>query len=413
MESTLDLARSMFAVTAGGHFLFVALTLGLATVVAVMQTRATIGGSAIHLRMTRFWGRLYVINYAMGIVTGLVMEFQFGLNWSGLMHYTGSTFGAALAMETLLAFFLESTFLGLWIFGWGRLNRWVHLATIWVVALTAYASAYFILVSNGLMQNPVGYAVVDGEMRLTDPVAVFTNPAALQAFGHVGSAALVVAGFLLAGVSAYHLRRRTSEQEFFRRSLRIGVGLTLPGLVVVTGFGGVQFEIMQGMKGAVFGGDAAQVARYQEMMVAAHGPGDYVPPAGPVQAGGTVMLALCAVMLLISLVSFVLMFFPAAVRGLRAWHVLLIAAVPLPYVAMLGGWVLREIGRQPWVVYGRLTTAEALSDLTPGQVRVSFFGFTALFVAIVALNAWMLARHARRGPEESVVTPVAVPVVSY
>lgn len=130
---TLDLARLQFAITAGGHFLFVALTLGLAAFLVVMQTRATVAGSDVHQRMTRFWGQLYVINYGMGIITGIVMEFQFGLNWSGLTDFAGDIFGAPLAMEALVAFFLESTFLGLWIFGWNRLNKWVHLALIWVV----------------------------------------------------------------------------------------------------------------------------------------------------------------------------------------------------------------------------------------------------------------------------------------
>nr|WP_084469680.1 cytochrome ubiquinol oxidase subunit I [Jiangella gansuensis] len=219
----LDLARLQFALTAGAHFLFVALTLGLATVVAVLQTRAALGRSTFHARMTRFWGQLYVINYAMGIVTGLVMEFQLGLSWSGLTHAAGGVFGAALAMETLVAFFVESTFLGLWIFGWDRLNRWAHLATIWVVTLTAYVSAYWVLVANGFMQNPVG-AEVDGDgggVRLTDAAAVLANPSAIQAFWHVLAGALVTAGFFLAGVSAWHLLRRTREAEFFGRSLRM------------------------------------------------------------------------------------------------------------------------------------------------------------------------------------------------
>lgn len=164
----LVLARVQFALTAGTHFLFVALTLGLATLVALTQTRAAVSGSAVHARMVRFWGQLYVVNYAVGIVTGLVMEFQFGLNWSGLSRVTGNVFGAPLALETIVAFFVESTFLGLWIFGWDRLNRWVHLALIWVVTLTAYLSAYFVLVANGWMQRPVGFEMVDGAARLTD-----------------------------------------------------------------------------------------------------------------------------------------------------------------------------------------------------------------------------------------------------
>ncbi|GGL32696.1 cytochrome ubiquinol oxidase subunit I [Planomonospora parontospora] len=416
---TLDLARLQFALTAGTHFLFVALTLGLATLIAVVQTRATLTRSAVHERMTRFWGRLYVINYVMGIVTGLVMEFQLGMAWNGLSHFSGNVFGAALAMETLVAFFVESTFLGLWIFGWGRLNRWAHLAVFWVVTLTAYASAYWVLVANGFMQNPVGAELSGGVLRLTDAAAVLANPAALTAFGHVMAASLVAAGFFLAGVSAHHLRRRTAEQEFFRRSLRIGVFTGLPGLAAVLAFGELSFSTVQPMKWAVFEGDAAEIERLRAEAAAAYeavresvggaggagGPAgladlaDLVPPALPVQAGGIAMLGLFGVMALVSLVSVPLALSSRAVRGLRAWHVLLTAAVPLPFAAVLGGWVLREAGRQPWAVQGLLTTEEALSDLPPGLLRFSLAAFTVLFAALVAVNVWMLARAARRGPD--------------
>ncbi|MFF5207914.1 cytochrome ubiquinol oxidase subunit I [Streptosporangium sp. NPDC000396] len=406
---TLDLARLQFALTAGSHFLFVALTLGLATLVAIMQTRATLTRSAVHRRMTRFWGQLYVINYAMGIVTGLVMEFQFGLTWSGLTHFAGNVFGASLAMETLTAFFVESTFLGLWIFGWNRLNRWAHLGVIWVVTLTAYASAYWILVSNGFLQNPVGAEVVNGVLRLTDATAVLTNPAALAAFGHILCGALVVAGFFMAGVSAYHLRRKTEEQEFFRRSLRIGVFTTLPALMATAAFGGIQFGTAQPMKIAVYSGKAETVARLQAEMAAAHGAGDYTPPAGLVEGSATTMMIVFALMLFISGLSTLLALIPWAVRRLRIWHVLLTVAIPLPFVSMLAGWVFREVGRQPWVVYGLLRTEDALSDLSPGAIRFSLIAFASVFGLLIAINTWMLARNARRGPQAVVVGRASLP----
>ncbi|MFE9888653.1 cytochrome ubiquinol oxidase subunit I [Streptomyces scopuliridis] len=232
---TLDLARLQFALTAGGHFLFVTLTLGLATIVACVQTRATISGRPLHARMVRFWGQLYVINYAVGIVTGIVMEFQFGLSWSGLTHDVGNILGASLAVETIVAFFVESTFLGLWIFGWNRFGKWVHLTLIWVVTLTAYLSAYWILVANGFLNHPVGHRMEDGQAVLDDVGALLTNPSALLAFGHILAGSLLTAGFFMAGVSAYHLFRRTPEWEFFGRSLRIGVFVSLPALVVTAG----------------------------------------------------------------------------------------------------------------------------------------------------------------------------------
>jgi cytochrome d ubiquinol oxidase subunit I len=420
---TLELARLQFALTAGAHFLFVALTLGLATVVACVQTRATLGRSVVHQRMTRFWGQLYIINYAMGIVTGLVMEFQFGLSWSGLTHFAGNVFGASLAIETLVAFFIESTFLGLWIFGWDRLNRWAHLALIWVVTLTAYASAYWILVSNGFLQDPVGYRVENGQLVLADVVAVLTNPNSVVAFGHILGGALVTAGFFLAGVSAYHLFRRTADQEFFRRSLRIGVFVTLPALIWTAVAGGIQFSVAGAanpMKMAVFGDRTAEIARLQAEAVAEHGPGDYVPPAGWVQAGGSLMLALFGFMLLLAILNLLLALFRPVVRRFRLWHLLLVAAIPMPFVAMISGWIFREMGRQPWAVNGLLRTADAVSDVSPGAMRASLILFTSLFGVLIVVNYWLLARHAKRGPDEVALgrpaaehKPEPVPVATF
>ncbi|MFD1939239.1 cytochrome ubiquinol oxidase subunit I [Nonomuraea mangrovi] len=396
---TVDLARLQFALTAGAHFLFVALTLGLATLVAVLQTRATLTRSPLHMRMVRFWGQLYIINYAMGIVTGLVMEFQFGMSWSGLTHFAGNVFGAALAIETLVAFFVESTFLGLWIFGWDRLSRWAHLALIWIVTLTAYASAFWILIANGFLQNPVGHQIVDGVLRLTDFGALLANPASLVAFGHVLGGAMIVGGFFMAGVSAYHLRRRTHEQEFFRKSLRIGVGLALPATLVTAAFGGMGFETLQPGKAAAWSGGAADLAKVQADMVARFGPGDYLPPVDLVRTAGVTMMLLFAVMLFFSAASFLLMLFRPAVRGLRIWHWLLTAMIPVPFVTMLAGWVFREVGRQPWAVYGLLTTAEAMSPLSATEMRVSLIAFSAVFGLLILVNYWLLARTAKRGPD--------------
>ncbi|MET7465955.1 cytochrome ubiquinol oxidase subunit I [Nonomuraea sp. NPDC005501] len=396
---TVELARLQFALTAGAHFLFVALTLGLATLVAVVQTWATLTRSPLHLRMTRFWGQLYIVNYAMGIVTGLVMEFQLGMAWKGLTEFAGNAFGASLAIETLVAFFLESTFLGLWIFGWDKLNRWAHLAAIWIVTLTAYASAFWILVSNGFLQNPVGYELAGGVLRLTDFGAMVANPAARVAFFHVLGGAMITGGFFMAGVSAYHLRRRTAEQDFFRKSLRIGVGVALPATLFTATFGGLGFQTLQPAKAAAWTGDAGRLAAAQAEMAAAHGPGDYLPPAGWVQAGAMTMLIAFAVMFFFSGLSALLMLFRPAVRGLRVWHWLLTLMIPVPFAAMLGGWVFREMGRQPWAVYGLLTTAEAMSPVTGAQMRLSLTAFVTVFAVLIATNYWLLARTARRGPD--------------
>lgn len=214
----LDLARLQFASTTSIHWLFVILTMGLAPLVAVMHTRAALARDperrAVWHRMTLFWGQMYIINYAVGIVSGIIIEFQFGLSWSGLSKFAGNVFGAPLALETLIAFFAESTFLGLWVFGWGRLRPMVHVTLIWLVTLTAYASAYWIMIANGFLQNPVGYEIRGGGSQdtprtayLTDFGAMLTNPNALLALGHIVFAALLVGGLFLAGVSALHYAR--------------------------------------------------------------------------------------------------------------------------------------------------------------------------------------------------------------
>ncbi|MER7174735.1 cytochrome ubiquinol oxidase subunit I [Streptomyces mesophilus] len=398
---TLDLARLQFALTAGGHFLFVALTLGLATVVACLQTAATLTEKPLYPRMVRFWGQLYVINYAVGIVTGLVMEFQFGLSWSGLTHQAGDVFGSSLAMETVIAFFVESTFLGLWIFGWHRFNKWVHLALIWGVTLTAYASAYWILVANGFLNNPVGHREENGRLVTESTVEVFTNPSALLSFGHVLGGALLTAGFFMAGVSAYHLFKRSAEWEFFGKSLRIGVFLSLPALFVTATFGGLQFVGMQPMKEAVFSANTAEIAKLQAEMVERFGPGDYVPSEALTRTAGILMLLAFALMMYLCLAGVVLAAFRKVVFRFRLWHVVLMAAVPLPYLAMISGWVFREAGRQPWVVYGLLKTEDAVSPVSPGSMRLSLIVFTSLFALLAALNFWLIVRHARLGPVDT------------
>jgi cytochrome d ubiquinol oxidase subunit I len=381
MDDPLFLARLQFALTAGSHFLFVALTLGLATLVAIIQTRATISRSPVHERMVRFWGQLYVINYAMGIVTGLLMEFQFGLAWGGLSRLVGDVFGAPIAMETLVAFFVESTFLGLWIFGWGRFGRWVHLAMIWVVTLTAYASAFFILVGNGFLKRPVGYEMRDGVARLTDAGALLTNPAAVLAFWHVLFGALVTAGVFMAGVSAYHLRRRTGEVEFFRRSLRIGMLALILSIIPTVVFGGAQFP-------------------YRDISV----PGVADPPkSASAEAGLTVMMSMWGLLSLLAVVCVVKFPFGRWLTRGRLFHVVLMAAIPLPYLAMLGGWVSREMGRQPWAVVGVLRTEDALGPVSGPEMAASLTVFVTLFTVLTAINIWLLGRYGRRGPDAAVL----------
>jgi cytochrome d ubiquinol oxidase subunit I len=383
--NALPVARLQFATTTSFHFLFVLLTLGLVTLVAVMQTRSALGGKPELERMTRFWGRLYVINYALGIVTGIVMEFQFGLTWTGLSAFAGDVFGAPLAIETLVAFFLESTFLGLWIFGFGRMSRWLHLTLIWLVTLTAYASALFIMLANSFLQNPVGSRLEGGTLRLDDFGALFSNPALVASLPHVLSAALVTGGFFVVGVSAYHFLKRTTEVEFFRRSMRIGVVAALVGSVLVVNQGFAQF---------------GELRMYQPDKLA----------EGAVGAPLGAMIGLGFVMLLCALLGTLLLVRNWLTKA-RFLHYLMVAAIPLPFLAAIMGWLVRELGRQPWLVWGKLRTADAIADVPGGQILFSFIAFSLLFAALAVADWVLMARVAKRGPEP-VDEPAELPVLS-
>ena len=373
--NALPIARLQFATTTSFHFLFVLLTLGLVTLVAVMQTRWTLGGKPELLRMMRFWGRLYVINYALGIVTGIVMEFQFGLTWTGLSAFAGDVFGAPLAIETLVAFFLESTFLGLWIFGFGRMNKWLHLTLLWLVTLTAYASALFIMLANSFLQNPVGSHVENGTLRLDDFGALFTNPALAASLPHVVGAALVTGGFFVVGVSAWHFLKRTTEVGFFRRSMRLGVVTALVGSIFVVNQGFAQF---------------GELAKYQPDKLKGAGVGVGLPLG--------LMIMIGFVMFLCSLLGALLLIRNWLTRA-RFLHYLMVAAIPLPFVAAIMGWLVRELGRQPWLVWGKLRTADAIADVPAGQILFSFIAFTLLFAALAVADWVLMARVAKRGPE--------------
>jgi cytochrome d ubiquinol oxidase subunit I len=393
---TLLLARLQFATTTSIHFLFVVVTLGLVTLLVGLQTAGWLTGNPRYERLTRFWGQLYVINYVLGIATGLVMEFQFGLNWSGLSRYVGNVFGAPLAIETLVAFFLESTFLGMWIFGWHRLGRGVHLALLWGVALTAYVSAFWIMVANSWLQHPVGYELRDGVAHLTDFGALLTNPTLGFALAHLVSAGLVTGGVLMAAVSAWHLIRRTPDFALFRTSLRLGVLTAAVAVVFLVGFGFAQFGPVGRLQPTKFGGGPERDALVAGW-TARFGPGDYTPPAlANVGLGFMILIgfALLAGVLLVPLLPgdrIIRLRFPL-------WLILL--AAPLPLVAVLLGWIAREVGRQPWVAYGLLPTGRAVSPVGPGLMLTSLIGFSLLLGALAVTNWVLLARTAARGAHD-------------
>ena len=232
----VELSRLQFAITALYHFLFVPLTLGLAILLGIMETVYVMTNRPIWRDITKFWGALFGINFAMGVATGITMEFQFGMNWAEYSRYVGDIFGAPLAIEATVAFFLESVFIGLWIFGWNKVSRKVHALAIWLVALATNLSALWILLANGWMQHPVGYVLRNGRAEMVDFIALITNPDGLLKFAHQLTSGYTVASFFVMGVSAWHLLRK-NEIDFFIRSFRIAATFGLFSTIAVGIFG--------------------------------------------------------------------------------------------------------------------------------------------------------------------------------
>ncbi|TCK22340.1 cytochrome d ubiquinol oxidase subunit I [Pseudonocardia endophytica] len=441
----LDLARWQFAVITVYHFLFVPLTIGLSLLVAGMQTVWVATGREHWLRMTRFWGRLFLINFAMGVVTGIVQEFQFGMNWSDYSRFVGDIFGAPLAIEGLLAFFLESTFLGLWIFGWDRLPKRVHLACIWLAAIGTVLSAYFILAANSWMQHPVGSVVNDaaGRAELRDFGAVLTNSTAVGAFLHTIMACFVTAGMFLLAISAWHLGRRR-DAEVFRPSIRIGLVTVLIASLGVVVTGDLQARLMteqQPMKMAAaealydtaapasfslftigsldgseeiwslrvprvlsfmatgsFDGSVEGVNQLQAAAEARYGPGDYTPNIPATYWTFRLMIGFG---LLAALIAVAGLWFTRrrARRDVPRWFwIVAMVGLVLPFAANSVGWIFTEMGRQPWLVFGTLRTADGVSpSVGAGTVLTSFVVLTVLYGVLAVVNGVLMVRYAAAG----------------
>ncbi|MEV0613154.1 cytochrome ubiquinol oxidase subunit I [Nonomuraea sp. NPDC050404] len=435
----LDLARWQFGVTTVYHFLFVPLTIGLGIFVAGLQTAWHRTGKEHYLKLTKFFGKLFLINFAMGVVTGIVQEFQFGMNWSEYSTFVGDVFGAPLAMEALLAFFMESTFLGLWIFGWDRLPKRVHLATIWAAAIGSNLSAYFILAANAWMKHPVGYEVVDGKARMTDLWAVLTNSTALAQVPHVIAASFVVAGGFVLAVCGYWLLK--TRAEMWRGAARAALVMTAIAGAVVAGTGDMSAKLMyeqQPMKlaaaeglehdtaGAGFslvpGIEIPKVLSFlstndpeatvqgshdlQRRFEQEFGPGDYRPNQPVVFWSFRVMIGFGMATVGLSVLG---LWLTRRRREFPAWlSRAMLLALPLPLLAATAGWLLSEIGRQPWTVAGELLTAASVSpSVSLTEVAISLTIFTLLYGAFTVAEIVLLARHVRQGPEERAPAPTA------
>lgn len=440
----LALSRIQFAVTTVYHFFFVPLTMGLAILIALMETLYVRSGNEQYKRMAQFWGKLFLINFAMGVVTGLVQEFQFGLNWSNFSRFVGDVFGAVLAIETLLAFFLESTFLGVWFFGWEKLSKRAHLATIWAVVIGSQLSGLIILIANSFMQQPMAYVIRNGRAEMTDFLALATNPHVIYQYSHVFFAGLTTAAFFVLGISAYHLRKNW-DNDFFQRSFRIGLlcALISSPMSGITGHSqGVHKLFTQPMKMAAaealwetenpaafsvvslideknqrdvfairlpgvlswlyffrFEGEVPGIKNLQEEFVKQYGAGNYVPPVVLTYWSFRLMVAAGLAMVGLAGLGMLLLILKRLARA--AWFLgLLVPAILLPYLANTTGWLMTEMGRQPWVVYGVMKTEQAVSPtLTTEAVLFSLIAFTLLYGVLMIVDVYLLAKFARQGPK--------------
>jgi cytochrome d ubiquinol oxidase subunit I len=447
--TSVDLARVQFAMTSLYHFLFVPLTLGLAPLVAVMQTLWYRSGDEAWLRLTRFFGTLLLINFAIGVATGLVQEFQFGMNWSIYSEFVGDVFGAPLAIEGLAAFFLEATFLGLWIFGWNRLSPRLHLATIWLAALGTWLSAFFIMVANSWMQRPVGYALTGGKAELTSVSELLSNRFAIWAVAHVLLVGLTTGAMVVFGVACWHLLRRRN-MDLFRRAAKLALIVAVPVSAVNLGLGselGVVVTDYQPMKIASteaqwdtcqpcafslfqiggftesdqtpsfsiqiprllsllatnsLDGEVQGMNEIQSEYERQYGRGEsYVPPVRATYWSMRIMAYLGTLIFLVAALG-AFLYRRGRLERTRWFLWVGVFSIPLPFLAALAGWVLTEMGRQPWIVHGLLRTAEANSpSVSAWTIGLSIGVLGSLYVVLGIVDFVLMRRYAKTDPPES------------
>jgi cytochrome d ubiquinol oxidase subunit I len=427
------LSRLQLATATMFHFLFVPFTLGVSFLVAYMETKYVRTGDETYLAMTKFWGKLFLINFAVGVVTGITLEFQFGTNWSRYSAYVGDIFGSLLAIEATAAFFLESTLIGVWIFGWEKLSKKAHATVMWLIAFGGTLSAVWILIANAWMQNPVGFTIRNGRAELVDFAAVLFQKFAILKFIHTVSGAYVLSAFFVMGVSAYHLLKKKNI-EFFTRSFKIALvfGLISSLVVVVIGdLNGVIVAEKQPTKLAameslwetttrapvylfalpdeenernkieigaipgllsllVFHDADAEVRGLKDF------PREERPPVLITSFAFKGMVGLGFYFILVTIVGW---FKRNRLVDSPRFLKLMILSIPLPYIAIELGWVVAEVGRQPWIVYGLMKTADAVSPIATSQVLISLIAFILVYSLLGATGFYLIAKNAVKGPE--------------
>lgn len=425
------LSRLQFAVATLFHFIFVPLTLGLSILIAWMETRYVQTGNEEYKKMAKFWGHLFLINFTVGVVTGITLEFQFGTNWSGYSKYVGDIFGSLLAIEATLAFFLESTFIAIWFFGWNKLSAKAHAACIWIVALASNLSAYWIIAANAWMQNPVGYEIRNGRAELTDFWAVISQPFAITNYLHTIFSGFIVAGFFVMGISAYHLLRK-NQTEFFTKSFKIALAFSLVFSIAEVGTGDLNGREMARLqpekvaaaealwettKGADFSMfiipdeknernsvEAIKIPKFMSKLVMGDWdaeirglkswPVEDRPPVSIVFWSFRIMVGLGFLFILLTAVGWLKR---NKLESSPLFLKIMLFSIPLPYIAGLLGWIVTEVGRQPWIVYHVLRTSEAHSPIAASQVGVSLVAFIVLYSLLGFAAIFLMVRHARLG----------------
>src|SRR5436305_3007550 len=461
MTST-DLARAQFAFTSINHFLFVPITIGLAVLTALLQTAWYRSGRPDYLRLTRFFGALLVINVAIGVVTGIVQEFEFGMNWGAYSRLVGNVLGAPLAMEGLAAFFLESTFLGLWLFGWDKLPRRVHLATIWLVSLGTALSALFIMAANSWMQHPVGYAMAGGKPQLNDVWALFINPVFIWGYAKVLLVGLVTGAAVMLAVSAWQLRHR-GDRDVFTRSARLALVVLVPAILFAMLVGdelGVIEARYQPMKIAAaeaqwttcqpcsfslfqigggnndrtptqiieiphllsllatnhWDGKVVGLNPLQSQYSKQYGPGYYVPNVF-IQYWSMRVMAYGGVLVLLVAGWGLWLIRRKTLATSRVFLRVATWAVVLPFLMNTAGWLLTESGRQPWIVQGLMLTKNGISPSLPTTwIAISLAAFVLVYAVIGTVDLLLLLKYSRKPlppPRTGAEADVPVPAVQY
>ncbi|MDN3954167.1 cytochrome ubiquinol oxidase subunit I [Sporolactobacillus laevolacticus] len=440
----LSLARFQYAATTIFHFFFVPLSIGLVLIVSIMETMYVVKKNEIYKKMAQFWGKLFLINFAIGVVTGILQEFQFGMNWSEYSRFMGDVFGAPLAIEALLAFFMESTFIGIWLFGWDRLSKGAHLACIWLVTAGTSLSALWILTANSFMQHPVGFHIHNGRAEMNDFFALLTNPQLWVEFPHTIFGSFATGAFVVTGISAIALLRK-KHVTFYMESFKIALIIGLFSGVLLAFFGHFQAQYLvqtQPMKMAAseglwkdsgspaawtvtakideknhknygeinipylldylsygkFSGNVKGMDTLQKEYVQKYGKGNYIPPVLITFWSFRVMSGMGGLLCILSIIGMFLVWKKKLLDSkwfLRA----MVAAIAIPYIGSTSGWLMTEIGRQPWTVFGFMQTAASVSpNVSAGELLFSIIAFIGMYSILAVVMVYLFVRTYKEGP---------------